>query len=575
MNQTQQYYDKIKSDDYILELPDIDSEPPSLSKFKQHQQQYNKYKQLNEQNTINANSQKKHRSLSKRKEIESENKRMGTRIMQIMLSESKIKRQLQNEIEKHQVYHSQLRNQQLKLRQSKWENIMTDNFKLLERLNKQRSSLEGVSYKNRENSFTKQQNHQRYASVDAYNYKDIEDTQDGQQLRIVKQNQSSKKQHSNSLQQLPFIKKQDFNKRIEFDFQENSNYQQQLEQFEEQQQVKRQPRYIDNLNSSREYKKKFEQVKNLPEKRKILINKQLVIPGNMAIWLVELSRTKLKFLITAVKVNNPHKYQIIELFRKQGEKLLRSLDNNFDHLINQLEFFDGKKLIIKDLDYLLNYSPDYQNADSERQLNQKFQQIASNNHQFTPRKIKINRSQLALKVITQQQKQINDKVQSEKYLNNQIIHQPLNSNINGFNTINIEDDIGNFQDNIQEYLDRNKLIQKLKTTIDQQQQKQQVHIKKSQLQNMVLSPKNSNQQLLLISNNKLSQKVNNINNTREQVKQKREMIDISEKSNDQESISVSLRLQSQRQSLVEDSFIGGIDNQNRDIDDEPQFPIKQ
>ena len=49
----------------------------------------------------------------------------------------------------------------------------------------------------------------------------------------------------------------------------------------------------------------------------------------------------------------------MELFRKQGDKLIKNLDNKYENLVGQLEFAIGKKLIIKDLDFLMNYRADY------------------------------------------------------------------------------------------------------------------------------------------------------------------------------------------------------------------------
>ncbi len=52
-----------------------------------------------------------------------------------------------------------------------------------------------------------------------------------------------------------------------------------------------------------------------------------------------------------MKFSNPHEYQVIELYKKQGEKLLQHVGPN--DFIQYLEFANGKKLIIRDLDKIL------------------------------------------------------------------------------------------------------------------------------------------------------------------------------------------------------------------------------
>lgn len=69
-----------------------------------------------------------------------------------------------------------------------------------------------------------------------------------------------------------------------------------------------------------------------------------------------------KYYIVAVKIINPHKYHVVEVFKKQGDKLLRNLDNKYENLLGQLEFAVGKKLVIKDLDFILNYMPEYEDT---------------------------------------------------------------------------------------------------------------------------------------------------------------------------------------------------------------------
>lgn len=66
-----------------------------------------------------------------------------------------------------------------------------------------------------------------------------------------------------------------------------------------------------------------------------------------------------KYYITSVKPNNPYKNQSIELFRKQGDKLIRVLNNDLELLVGKLEFTNGKRLIIKEMDGLLQYSIDW------------------------------------------------------------------------------------------------------------------------------------------------------------------------------------------------------------------------
>lgn len=62
--------------------------------------------------------------------------------------------------------------------------------------------------------------------------------------------------------------------------------------------------------------------------------------------------TKHKYYVTAVKIKDPYKYHLIEVFWKQGDKLLRNI-GGLQSLCRQLEFANGKTLIIKDFDKLV------------------------------------------------------------------------------------------------------------------------------------------------------------------------------------------------------------------------------
>ena len=61
----------------------------------------------------------------------------------------------------------------------------------------------------------------------------------------------------------------------------------------------------------------------------------------------------MKFYIVAVNQINPHDYQMIELFRKIGDKLLMAIDGNSSQYraeflaTKHLEFISGSKLAVK------------------------------------------------------------------------------------------------------------------------------------------------------------------------------------------------------------------------------------
>ena len=62
-----------------------------------------------------------------------------------------------------------------------------------------------------------------------------------------------------------------------------------------------------------------------------------------------------------MKIKNPYKFQVLEVFRKPGDKLVRSL-GGLENVVKQLEFGNGgKTLIIRDFDKLVREgsSPDH------------------------------------------------------------------------------------------------------------------------------------------------------------------------------------------------------------------------
>jgi hypothetical protein len=82
---------------------------------------------------------------------------------------------------------------------------------------------------------------------------------------------------------------------------------------------------------ARQLFKDFSQVQGLPEKRKVLwYKKRVYLSGRGAdsLFIVEISRTKLKFYVTAVSMKDPHDYQLIELFRKVGDRIISHLEGD-------------------------------------------------------------------------------------------------------------------------------------------------------------------------------------------------------------------------------------------------------
>ncbi|CDW87168.1 UNKNOWN [Stylonychia lemnae] len=361
--------------------------------------------------------------------INFENRRMGQRLMKILHEESQLKKQTQQQHMQQTVYQDQIQKQQKNMRKKKWESIMVDNFKMLERIQQQRSTL---SHFNKQDQDKNTMN--RYASHDklkefrqelyqherdlkqvieenerqininnndernfnhrkkSISHQDLSQYKENfqRQQQLIDQQIEMNRHHRNYSQvkselpqQLPYLQRQDFNKRAQFDFdhQRVTVDQMFLSTQEQKQQslngIEKKPRNAVLVDKAfnKDYYTKMVQVIGLPQKRKVLVRNQRVIPGQMSEYLVELSRTKLqfihlfypnrKFFITAVKVSNPHKYHFIELFRKQGDKLVRCLDNQIERIFGQLEFYDGKKLIFKDLEFLLNYNPDYESPQSK------------------------------------------------------------------------------------------------------------------------------------------------------------------------------------------------------------------
>lgn len=67
--------------------------------------------------------------------------------------------------------------------------------------------------------------------------------------------------------------------------------------------------------------------------------------------LVEISKTKNKFYIVTYN-SGDSQYNVIEMFRVQGKKLLYACEQSFTKLISLLEYRYGK-LFIKDMDTMI------------------------------------------------------------------------------------------------------------------------------------------------------------------------------------------------------------------------------
>eukprot|EP00347_Sterkiella_histriomuscorum_P019998 403339487 len=291
------------------------------------------------------------------------------------------------------------------------ENIMHDNFKILERIKKQKSgysaSKMGVEdidpaeltankkfNKNRNIPIKKQSINVEENQQNSQNIRDNqriiepeeEDKSDQNTQEDLFENQSNlAKQYQSKSQDIPrnpqnqvahqshFLPKIDsqiqiFNKqKFENEKQrkviknQESSWANQLanQHFNNHIGSSSQTRIVSNISMQyekgqlRKHYVELEQVYNLPRDRQVLTQQQAIISGRKSEYLVELSLTKLKFFVTVVKISNPHKFEVAEYNRFKYERVLKNLGGNLNSIIHKLEFANGKLLVIKDFDKLL------------------------------------------------------------------------------------------------------------------------------------------------------------------------------------------------------------------------------
>jgi hypothetical protein len=80
--------------------------------------------------------------------------------------------------------------------------------------------------------------------------------------------------------------------------------------------------------------------------RQVLWRQSIVVDGDIDESIIEISKTKNKFIIVAYN-QGTLRYQVIDMFRAQGRKLLASCEESFTKLMTLLEYKFGK-LLIKD-----------------------------------------------------------------------------------------------------------------------------------------------------------------------------------------------------------------------------------
>ncbi|TNV80297.1 hypothetical protein FGO68_gene11900 [Halteria grandinella] len=111
---------------------------------------------------------------------------------------------------------------------------------------------------------------------------------------------------------------------------------------------------------AKELFERLAQIKELPEKRRVMLyKKKVAISGREdTLFIVEVARTKHKAYLTAVSMKDPHDHSVIESFRKVFEKRIASMQDcegrqeKLEKIISQLEFVnigtDRLKLILRD-----------------------------------------------------------------------------------------------------------------------------------------------------------------------------------------------------------------------------------
>ncbi|CDW82614.1 UNKNOWN [Stylonychia lemnae] len=410
----------------------------------------------------------------KMQELQKKNEILLNKLMGIMKTNSKSRvQQFQNK--SYQIHQEQIMHTAGFQRKQQLESIMRQNFKMLERIHNQKSEYSvnnlgaGDLTSRRLNKRKKQQNSTFQDLRDIVNQSKLNnfkednnnqntmDEEDDASMQLKRNKSTGDQLNSKQFvlqdgklvrkflknEEVTFLPKiseqiEKFNKRI-FDIETKKKLIGQTEIAKKilQDRSESQTKIVTNISMQyergllRKHYIELKQVFELPQDRKVLMQQQAMIKGKKGEYLVEISKTKHKYYITAVKIRDHNKYKVIEYNTFKFEKVYRNLNSDYNMVVKLLEFVSPEIMVIRDFDKLLaiesqaqekemkvNYSQRDQQSPSMQ--SQQSQEILLGADQIQSRHFKVKRQQKSLDNIDQDNKSKNIKNDTQFLQKNEI-----------------------------------------------------------------------------------------------------------------------------------------------------------